>query len=100
MARLLPYDADVELIGELLGLLTALIVVLYLVEVEEHRPAREFRAALATPFDLLARPPQPGNRIAGTGTEIDDLEMNRMTGDLKQVVEQLPIGLLGFSLAA
>jgi len=86
VARVLPDDADVELIGEMLRLLPALIVVLHLVEVEQHHPARELRAAAAATVDLLARAPQPRQRIAGTRTQIDHLEMDRMPGSLQQIV--------------
>nr|WP_236952149.1 hypothetical protein [Mesorhizobium loti] len=99
VAWVLPDDADIELIGELLGLLPALIIVLHLIEVEQHRPACEFRAAPAAPIDLLGGAAQAGDGVAGAWTEVDDFEVNRSAGGLQQIVEQLAIGLLGFPFA-
>lgn len=100
MAGILPDDADIELIGQLLGLLSSSIVSLNLIKIEQNCPMREFRAAMAATFNLLASTPQAGDRIAGARAQVHDFEVDWMTGGLQKIVEQLPISLLGFPFAA
>ena len=100
MAWLLPYYTDVLLIGNLLRLLPPLIVVLDLIEIEEHGAACEFGATLPAPGDFLGSTSQAGDGIAGAETEVYDLKVNRTALGLQKIVEQLAIGLLGLSLTA
>ena len=100
MAWLLPNYADILLVGDLLRSLPPLVVVLDLIEIEEHRAACEFGATLLAPGDFLGSTSQAGDGIASAETKVYDLKVNRKALGLQKIVEQLAIGLLGLSFTA
>jgi hypothetical protein len=97
---ILPDDADLHLVGKLLCLLAAVRIVLNLIKIEKYRSARKLCAPLLSPHDLLLSPTQAGDRVARSGTKIDDFEVNRSARRLQQIVEQLAVSLFGLPFAA
>lgn len=94
VAGVLPDDADIEFACQLLGLLPSSIVLLNLIEVEQHGPVRELRTTVAAAIHLLTSTPKSGDGITSAGAQVHDFEVNGMSGRLQKIVEQLPVGLL------
>jgi hypothetical protein len=100
MARLLPDDPDAEVQRILFRLLPPLAIGVNLIGVHQHYLQMELRSPLAAPDDFLFSLSQPGDRVASAGIQVHDFQMDRPSSFAEEVVQDLPIGLLGFTFAA